>query len=118
MIEHEDGRVSGSIDRARVAELHAGTDDEELRAYYRDLLGDSEEGRAVEQPTEVDVDQPTEAGPFINADGTGFEPQPAVERDDELEALRAEADALGVKVDKRWGADRLRSEIDAVRTEG
>jgi hypothetical protein len=35
--------------------------------------------------------------------------------DDEtdVDALRAQAKAAGVKVDKRWGADRLRDEIDA-----
>ena len=31
----------------------------------------------------------------------------------ELEQLRAEAEAAGVKVDGRWGADRLREEIEA-----
>jgi hypothetical protein len=31
----------------------------------------------------------------------------------DLEALQAEAKAAGVKVDKRWGADRLRQELDA-----
>lgn len=37
--------------------------------------------------------------------------------DDELEGLRAEAEAAGVKVDGRWGADRLREEIDQRRSE-
>jgi hypothetical protein len=37
-------------------------------------------------------------------------PDPA---DAELDALRAAAEAAGVKVDKRWGADRLRDEIAA-----
>ena len=32
--------------------------------------------------------------------------------DRELEELRAEAEELGVAVDGRWGADRLREEID------
>jgi hypothetical protein len=70
MIENEDGRVSGSIDRARVAELLAETSDDELKAYYQDLLGGSPEAEAVEveQPAEagpetVEVEQPAEAGP-------------------------------------------------------
>jgi hypothetical protein len=29
--------------------------------------------------------------------------------------LRAEAEAVGVKVDKRWKADRLREEIEAAK---
>lgn len=34
---------------------------------------------------------------------------------DELDTLRAEAAALGVKVDGRWGVDRLRAEVSAAR---
>ena len=33
----------------------------------------------------------------------------------ELEVLQAEAEALGIKVDGRWGVDRLRSEIEAAQ---
>ena len=33
--------------------------------------------------------------------------------EDDLDALRADAEAAGVKVDGRWGADRLREEIEA-----
>jgi len=32
---------------------------------------------------------------------------------EDLDALRAKAEAAGVKVDKRWGADRLYEEIAA-----
>lgn len=35
----------------------------------------------------------------------------------ELDALRTEAEAAGVKVDKRWGADRLTLEIAAAKAE-
>ena len=35
---------------------------------------------------------------------------------DEKDALRNEAAALGVTVDKRWGADRLRAEIEAKKS--
>lgn len=35
----------------------------------------------------------------------------------ELAQLRAEAEAAGVKVDGRWGADRLREEIAAAKAE-
>jgi hypothetical protein len=34
---------------------------------------------------------------------------------DDLDALRAQAEKAGVKVDNRWKADRLRQEIDAAR---
>lgn len=42
----------------------------------------------------------------------------AVEITDELEALRAEAAALGVAVDGRWGEARLCDEIAAVVNAG
>lgn len=32
---------------------------------------------------------------------------------DDLEQLRRQAENAGVKVDKRWGADKLRAEIEA-----
>jgi len=35
----------------------------------------------------------------------------------ELENLRAEAESLGVTVDRRWGAARLQTEIDAALSE-
>ena len=37
--------------------------------------------------------------------------KPADKSNDDLAALRAEAEEAGVTVDKRWGADRLRQEI-------
>lgn len=37
--------------------------------------------------------------------------QPA-DHPDDIDALRAEAEGLGIDVDKRWGEARLRSEID------
>lgn len=48
MIENEDGTVSGSLNRARIKELHDQASDPEKKAYYRGLLGDSEEGRAID----------------------------------------------------------------------
>jgi hypothetical protein len=41
---------------------------------------------------------------------TDLTPDPPV---DDVEALRAEAEKAGVRVDKRWGADKLRAEIAA-----
>ncbi len=42
---------------------------------------------------------------------------PAADTEAELEALRTVAADKGVKVDKRWGADRLREEIAAAEGE-
>ena len=66
MIEHESGRVSGSIDRARVAELYAQTNDDELKAHYREVLGESEEGQVVAKE-----DKPKKAGPQSAAKSGG-----------------------------------------------
>lgn len=38
--------------------------------------------------------------------------------DDELEALRKQAEDAGVTVDKRWGADRLKAEIADAKPKG
>ena len=37
---------------------------------------------------------------------------------DDLDALRAQAKDAGVKVDNRWGADKLRQEIAAAKPKG
>lgn len=44
-------------------------------------------------------------------------PAPVAPSADDLDALRAAAEAAGVKVDKRWGADKLRLEISAAKAE-
>ncbi len=36
---------------------------------------------------------------------------------DTIDSLRRQAEDLGIKVDKRWGADTLRREIDAARAQ-
>ena len=42
------------------------------------------------------------------------EPAPDSEQDgNELTVLRTQAEALGIKVDARWGAKRIQKEIDA-----
>jgi hypothetical protein len=99
MFENEDGRVSGSIDRARVAELLAGTDDAELKAYYRDLLGESDEGKAADKAAGKDADVAESTEPSAPAD-----PQKAsmAMSKDELVAL---ADAAGVDTEGKTKAE-------------
>lgn len=98
MIRNKYGRVAGSVDIAEVAQLLAETTDEELRAYYRGLLGESQAGLALDE----------RAQPAVMP-----EPEPEVD----LDGLRAQAETLGVKVDRRWGPDRLRAEIAAASEE-
>jgi hypothetical protein len=40
-----------------------------------------------------------------------------LEDDDGLDALRTEAEDLGIKVDKRWGEAKIREAIDAKKAE-
>lgn len=42
-----------------------------------------------------------------------LEPKPAPAPADDLDALRKQAEDAGVTVDKRWGAPKLRQEIEA-----
>jgi hypothetical protein len=54
---------------------------------------------------------PRTAGPsFEDYEFPSYQPP---EGEDELDALRAQAEAAGVKVDKRWGAERIHEAIDA-----
>lgn len=62
---------------------------------------------AVKVPVPADEEPPVETAVAPEGDvETRAEPA-----GDDVEALRAQAEAAGVKVDKRWGADRLRDEI-------
>jgi hypothetical protein len=77
MIVGEDGHVAGSVNRAQLAELLAGTDDEELKVHYRELLGESEEGQAASAPAEPEPE--AEAAPEV-------EPEPEPESEPERPA--------------------------------
>jgi outer membrane murein-binding lipoprotein Lpp len=114
----EDGTVTGSIDVSKLDEIKPKTDEAkaqldalkaEVTAGQEQVAGDAEAKAEQEQVAREDDSEVT------TTEAVELE---AVGNPDELEQLRAEAEAIGVKVDKRWGADRLRSEIDAARTEG
>lgn len=65
----------------------------------------------AEMGERIDPSEPAEPAP-VGA------PAETIAETDAKEALRAEAAALGVPVDKRWGADRLRAEIEAKKATG
>lgn len=67
---------------------------------------------AAERGPSAEVESAT-AAPGEKRSVSTVKPQAA----DELDELRAKAEKAGVKVDKRWGADKLRQEI-AAATEG
>lgn len=67
---------------------------------------------------EVEIPNRLANSPFVQAlakDGQVILSDVGEDEADE-DDLRAEAESLGVKVDKRWKADRLQQEIDAART--
>lgn len=71
--------------------------------------GESGEGEPSASSDAPAVDPPVGEGetPSVPAGETG-------ETDDKA-ALQAEAEALGIDVDKRWGVARLKSEIEAAK---
>ncbi len=99
MIVNKYGRVGGSIDRAQLAGLYAKATDDDLKAHYRQVAAENGLDLEAREPeAEPEAEEPVEV-------------EEPVEED--LDALRAEAEAAGVKVDKRWGVERHRAEIDA-----
>ena len=97
----EDGTVTGSINVEKLKAVKAKTP--EAKAELKALRGDLEPLEAPEVPTIYETPDRVE-----NNDT----PDNQDESDnDDLDALRAEAEAKGLKVDKRWGAQRLREEI-------
>lgn len=75
----------------------------EIEALRRQMAGGETE--APEAATEPDTEPDTEGDPDHEAVA------------ESLEALVAEAESLGIKVDGRWKEERLRNEIDAARRE-
>lgn len=69
MIENEKtGLVGGSLDRTRIKELHDQTDDAELKAYYRGLLGESEEGKSIDEDATVSEPEPEDLSKLTKAE--------------------------------------------------
>src|SRR6188768_3420477 len=105
MFISEDGTVTGSINVEKLKAVKAKTP--EAKAELKALRGDLEPLEAPEVET-IDetpdrVEQDDDQGETDN---------------DDLDALRAEAEAAGVKVDKRWGAQRLQDETASASKKG
>lgn len=94
MFESEDGTLTGSINVSQLKAVKPKTDEAkaQLEALKRDLGLDDAHEAEPEAADEAREDKP-EA--------------------EDLDALRAEAEAAGVKVDGRWGGERLQEEIAA-----
>lgn len=101
MLVNKYGRVAGSIDLATLAQMYAECDDDNLRDHYRQVA--AENGSELEEATDV----PAEPESVDERTDTERE----ADENAELGRLQVEAEELGIKVDRRWGAARLRDEI-------
>ena len=104
-----DGRVYAAGE-GTVTEID--DDDVEMVAMAKSLIGSGQAEHYGDAGTVDGNDGDTETETEDETE-TENETENAVDPDDELAQLRAEAEAAGVKVDGRWGADRLREEIEA-----
>lgn len=114
------GSQSMVLDAAFVREAHEASavkclpcvhphDIERLRRYWPDLVqlapGEALVARKASQPKPAPAADPdADAKAFIASQVSGDE-------DAERAGLAAEAERLGIKIDGRWGAPRLRDEI-------
>lgn len=125
MFISEDGTVTGSVDVTRLDEVEPKSD--EAKAQVEALKAEAKAGQeqAVRDAERVneqarlqheqlhggsDSDrQKSQAEAKQDADRQ--QPEATAGQDDaETKRLQAEAEAAGVTVDRRWGADRLRQE--------
>ena len=136
MFISEDGTVTGSVDVSKLDEIKAKTP--EARAQL-DVLkaerkaGQEQAARDAERLAEQHAAQAAQLGVGVDEDEreksrreqrkdaerqqaeADAAQQGQAKQSDDVTALQAEAEAAGVTIDKRWGADRLRTEIDAVK---
>jgi hypothetical protein len=137
MFISEDGTVTGSVDVNRLGEVQPKTD--EAKAQHEALTRDLEAGA---KQAEADASRASQGERAVGINSTGradddsdggdgssggrsqaeqkadAEKQEAAQPagdDAELDRLRGDAERAGVKVDQRWGADRLRQETQKAK---
>lgn len=115
---NDDGTVAGSIDRAALEDVEPKTD--EARAQLDALKAEAKAGEdanaalaAFRNPEEAESAEATTEVPEETVEAVEAE-DPGEEN---LDQLRADAEAAGVQVDGRWGAQRLRDETAAAKGE-
>jgi hypothetical protein len=108
VIENENGLVSGSLDRARIKELHDQTNDAELKVYYRGLLGESEEGKSLDEGGDAEAAPESESQPT--------EPRASMASSKDELISQAEAAGLGTQEDlEQFTKQELVDELNANR---
>lgn len=134
MFISEDGTVTGSVDVSRLGQVEPKTD--EAKAQHEAL---TRELQAGQEQAARDAERASQGERAVGVNSTGRDDGDDDEREksrreqadaerqqkaaDEKQAertkqLQAEAEAAGVTVDKRWGADRLQQELDAAKASG
>jgi hypothetical protein len=115
MFETEEGYLTGSIDVSKLDTVKPKSD--EAKAQLEALKRENQAGRdaLARQAEAVAVANPDQDEPAPdNRDVQGKSVAADDSSDDgDLDGLRSEAEAAGVKVDRRWGEDRLRDELAA-----
>jgi len=110
MFISEDGTVTGSINVEKLKAVKAKTP--EAKAQLKSLRGELE---PLEAPEVETIDETPDRVDQDDAPDTIEQDEPDT---DDLDTLRSEAEAAGVKVDRRWGADRLHEEIESAGKKG
>src|SRR6188768_1409833 len=103
MFISEDGTVTGSINVEKLKAVKAKSP--EANAQLKALRGELE---PLEAPEVETIDETPDRVDQDDEPDTLEQDEPDT---DTLDTLRGEAEAVGVKVDRRWGADRLHEEI-------
>lgn len=114
---HRAGEEQVVVDAQRLAEAAAATNPAAAQPApdTRDAQGIETQPRprfgADQAPWAAsDAEAASESAPLPEAEQSA---DPAAQAESaDVEQLRAEAEALGVRVDRRWGAERLRAEIE------
>lgn len=73
-------------------------------------IAEMESARAADAPAEVEAESSEPEAPAAETNEESPEP--------DLQGLRQEAEMLGIDVDGRWGADRLKQEIQKAESDG
>src|SRR6188472_1021108 len=110
MFISEDGTVTGSINVEKLKAVKAKSP--EAKAQLKALRGDLE---PLEAPEVETIDETPDR---VDQNDTPDTLEQDESDNDDLDALRAAAEGAGVKVDKRWGAERLHQEIAAAGKKG
>lgn len=92
---------------------------EELASHWY-VLANSQQPEAVAEAEAMDVEDEDDGEPEVSGAPDSPEedvpPAPADEPPpDDRAALVAEAEAMGLTIDKRWGVDRIKAALDAAK---